>query len=285
MADRHGEHLGGAHSGRHRHHGAASGRGGRARACWRASARRGAEAERSNRLKEEFLATLSHELRNPLNAILGWATVLSRKPDLPEPVMHGLAGDRAQFAHSGADDFRSAGLCRDHLRQDPPGRRNHRPLSRHPRGTRRRAHGRPQAAGVTIQASLPRNPFSIDADAARLQQIVWNLLSNAIKFSARGGDVELDGGPQRRVLLLHRSRDHGKGIEAGIPAEDFRSLQSAGSHHDPKPRRPGTWAWPSSSSWRSCTAGPIHVFSAGQGPGRHIHREDSVEPQRTDAGR
>ena len=37
-----------------------------------------------------ILAVLSHELRNPLNAILGWATTLARRSELPEPVMHGL---------------------------------------------------------------------------------------------------------------------------------------------------------------------------------------------------
>jgi signal transduction histidine kinase len=38
----------------------------------------------------ELLRTLSHELRNPLNAILGWATILTRRGDLPEPVTQGL---------------------------------------------------------------------------------------------------------------------------------------------------------------------------------------------------
>src|SRR5678815_5923922 len=48
------------------------------------------EAERSNRLKDEFLATLSHELRNPLNAMLGWATVLKRRNVTPAMLEQGL---------------------------------------------------------------------------------------------------------------------------------------------------------------------------------------------------
>ena len=48
------------------------------------------EAERSNQIKDEFLATLSHELRNPLNAMLGWATVLKRKNVTPAMLEQGL---------------------------------------------------------------------------------------------------------------------------------------------------------------------------------------------------
>ena len=54
-------------------------------------------AERENELKDQFLATLSHELRSPLTPILGWTTMLrSHRAGAPEEVAHGARGDRAQ---------------------------------------------------------------------------------------------------------------------------------------------------------------------------------------------
>lgn len=169
------------------------------------------EAERSNRLKEEFLATLSHELRNPLNAILGWATVLSRKPNLPEPVIHGLQAiernSRLQ-AQMISDLLDYAGITFGKLRLVPQS------IDPYPviRSSLDGVGVAAQAAGVTIRASLDSQPLIIDADPSRLQQIVWNLLSNAVKFSERGGEVAVEAAASGGLLQIVVS-DHGRGIE------------------------------------------------------------------------
>jgi signal transduction histidine kinase len=169
------------------------------------------EAERSNRLKEEFLATLSHELRNPLNAILGWATLLNRKPGLPASVTHGLQAieRNSRFqAQMISDLLDYAGVTFGKMRLiaetiDPY------PVIRAALDV---VSGPAQLAGVEVDASFEDEALSIEADPARLQQIVWNLLSNAVKFSAKGGRVTLRAGRSGECLTLVVA-DHGRGIE------------------------------------------------------------------------
>ncbi|HEX4153442.1 MAG TPA: response regulator [Steroidobacteraceae bacterium] len=169
-----------------------------------------AEAERSNRLKEEFLATLSHELRNPLNAILGWATVLSRKQGLPESVSHGLQAiernSRIQ-ARMISDLLDYAGITFGKVRLvvetiDPY------PVVK---ATIESLADAALAAGVAVQATFGEEAVRIEADAARLQQIVWNLLTNAFKFSSRGSSVEVTAGRHGDAFRLV-VRDYGQGI-------------------------------------------------------------------------
>jgi PAS domain S-box-containing protein len=169
------------------------------------------EAERSNRLKEEFLATLSHELRNPLNAILGWATVLARKSDLPEPVLQGLKAivRNSRFqAQMISDLLDYAGITFGKIRTvletiDP-----------YPaiRAAIEMVKSAAEAAGVTIEARFAAESLAIEADATRFQQVVVNLLSNAVKFSDKGGQVLLEAGCDGEALCVVVS-DQGRGIE------------------------------------------------------------------------
>jgi PAS domain S-box-containing protein len=170
------------------------------------------EAERSNRLKEEFLATLSHELRNPLNAILGWATLLSRKADLPEPVMHGLQAieRNSRFqAQMISDLLDYAGITFGKMRLIAE------TIDPYPvvRAALDAVSGAAQAAGVEIRASFADESLTIEADAVRLQQIVWNLLSNAVKFSKKSGVIRLEAGRSGDCLTLVVA-DQGRGIES-----------------------------------------------------------------------
>jgi PAS domain S-box-containing protein len=172
------------------------------------------EAERSNRLKEEFLATLSHELRNPLNAILGWSTVLGRSRGLPESAMqgiHAIERNSKLQAQMIADLLDYAGISFGKMRLVPA------TIDPYPvvKAAIDVLQSSALAYGVQIKWSCGTEPVRVDADPARLQQIVWNLVSNAIKFSASGGAVIVTA---TRVDNFFRIvvQDHGKGIAASF---------------------------------------------------------------------
>ncbi|HTB66746.1 MAG TPA: response regulator [Steroidobacteraceae bacterium] len=170
------------------------------------------EAERLNRVKDEFLATLSHELRNPLSAILGWVTVLQRTPGITPEFVKGLdvieRNSRLQ-THLISDLLDYAGMRFGKMNLDI--------IATHPAIALQSAHAVVAPLAAAKKVALKWNVADPDArvmgDDARLQQIVWNLVSNAIKFTPAGGSVIVDAharGNQYEISVT----DTGRGISA-----------------------------------------------------------------------
>jgi PAS domain S-box-containing protein len=147
-----------------------------------------AEAEQANRLKDEFLATVSHELRSPLNSILGWARMLRDKRLDEEESARALEviyrSARAQNQLIG-DLLDVSRIIMGKLRLEA------RVVDLIPVIEAAMDVVRPAAEAKKIKLISALDPAAgpVSGDAARLQQVVWNLLSNAIKFTPAGGKV------------------------------------------------------------------------------------------------
>lgn len=147
------------------------------------------EAERSNRAKDEFLAIVSHELRNPLNAMLGWTRLL-RSGSLPEAQqMRALetvernAVNQAQLIDDLLDVAR---IVSGKLPLDVQSVH----LARIVEAALDSARPALDAKALELSVVLDREA-TLFGDPARLQQVVWNLLTNAIKFTPRGGSLRV----------------------------------------------------------------------------------------------
>ncbi len=170
-----------------------------------------ARAERlsdADRRKDEFLAMLAHELRNPLAAIVNAATLLERFPS------------RDRRESWGRDVIKRQSLHLERLVSDLLD------VSRVTRGLvelrRERldlvgllaaigATAERRWTGVTFEVSLPESPVTVDGDPTRLEQVVTNLLDNGAKFSERGGLVRLTLHTEGERALI-RVIDEGAGI-------------------------------------------------------------------------
>ncbi len=178
-----------------------------------------ADAERSSRLQGEVLATLAHELRNPLNAVLGWATILDRRDDIPDPVRQAV---QAIERNSRLQAKMIADLLDCAAIGDGKVRLVTETIDPYPvvRAALQEVEATARGALVSVEASFDEESIRVEADAARLQQIVRNLLSNAVKFSERGGVVRLTAGRTGESFRLVVS-DRGKGIEPELMPRIF----------------------------------------------------------------
>jgi CheY-like chemotaxis protein/nitrogen-specific signal transduction histidine kinase len=149
-----------------------------------------ADAERSSQSKDEFLAIVSHELRNPLSAMLGWTRLLrggtlsAEKRDRALETIERNAVNQAQLIEDLLDVSR---IISGKLRLDV------RLVSFVDVVQAAIESARPaiDAKQIRVKAVLDSEALSLMGDASRLQQVVWNLLSNATKFTPKGGSIQI----------------------------------------------------------------------------------------------
>jgi PAS domain S-box-containing protein len=168
-------------------------------------------ADELNRLKDEFLATLSHEMRTPLAAVLGWSRMLAGGQLDPSRSTQAIEAieRNAQAQSKIVEDMLDVARG---LSGNP--RLELEPVDLVVVAQRGIEAVAPAAAGKNIHVDLnARGPVSVTADATRLQQVVWNLLSNAVKFTPTGGRVAIDIGTADGLAEL-RVTDTGVGIAA-----------------------------------------------------------------------
>jgi PAS domain S-box-containing protein len=181
---------------------------------------------RTNIIKDQFLATLSHELRTPMTAILGWTQLLR------DPVIREASLDRAIEAID-SNAKAQARLIEDLLDMSRilSGKLTIKPESM---DLKEGLQAAIDAVGpavllkqLTLEQDVPQqDDFRIQGDPTRLQQVMSNLLSNAVKFTPAGGKVQVSLQRDANLVTLKIS-DTGRGIRPEFLPHVFERFRQA----------------------------------------------------------
>jgi signal transduction histidine kinase/CheY-like chemotaxis protein len=186
------------------------------------------ESERANLAKSEFLSSMSHELRSPLNAILGFAQLLDSESP---PLTTGQKESTSQILHAGWYLLELINEILD-LAQIESGKL---PLSLEFVSLDEvlgdcQAMIEPQARNSDIRVvfSKPDVPLFVSADRTRVKQVFVNLLSNAIKYNRVGGSVEVSSCPRPGDRVRVSFKDTGEGLTPDKLAHLFQPFNRLG---------------------------------------------------------
>lgn len=189
------------------------------------------EAEEANRAKDFFLAFVSHELRSPLNAILGWTKILLTKKVDYETKQNALetiersARSQSKLINDLVDSARVAsGKLRLELM----------PVNFYEVLKNVYHSLKPQADNkhIELRFSSDNEHISVIGDTIRLQQIFTNLLSNSLKFTPENGKIEIIVKSNNDVAEVF-IRDNGQGISRDALPKIFNQFsQGDADNHD-----------------------------------------------------
>ena len=238
-------------------------------------------AEEANRLKDEFLAIMSHELRNPLNVILGYAELLLRMDEIKASANLQRMADAVK-----RNAVAQSKLIRDLL-----------DLSRLRSGKLQlnRETVSPvasienaietvridaEAKNIHINVVAPDDILFVRADPVRLEQIIWNLLNNSVKFTARDGRIEVCLEETADEIVLTVS-DNGQGIDSSFLPHIFQIFRQADSGTSRSQQGMGI-GLAVVQQLVELHGGSVSVYSAGLGQGATftIHLPRSVDTRR-----
>jgi PAS domain S-box-containing protein len=184
------------------------------------------EAEAANRLKDEFLATLSHELRNPLNVVIGYSEILRRSEDT-----------KNSFVGKAAEVIRRNALAQSQLVSDlldlsrlQMGKlaivRQPISLSTIIADAIETVRNEAEAKNVSLNFKTGKESLIVDGDPVRLGQIAWNLLNNAVKFTPAIGQIKISLSDDSSGALLV-VEDTGQGIPPEFIPHVFEIFRQA----------------------------------------------------------
>ncbi|HEX9982657.1 MAG TPA: PAS domain S-box protein [Thermoanaerobaculia bacterium] len=184
-------------------------------------------AQEANRAKDEFLMTLSHELRTPMTAILGWSRLLpSMSPEDPlfGEAITAIAGGAQLQARLIDDILDVSRIVSGKLRLTPETVEVTRVVMNAVDAVSQTA----EAKEITITTSFAPALGMMVADPTRIQQIIWNLLTNALKFTPRKGEVQVSARRTASHVQIAVC-DNGEGIDPQFLPHIFEPFRQAES--------------------------------------------------------
>jgi signal transduction histidine kinase/ActR/RegA family two-component response regulator/type II secretory pathway pseudopilin PulG len=185
-----------------------------------------AALQQANRAKDEFLATLSHELRTPMTSIMGWSEMLADKTldaGMEQEAIDAIRKS-AKVQAQLIDDLLDLSRITAGKMMIEPGPVE---LSHPVMAALDTVRAAAQAKGVRVEFDLAPDVW-VNGDAHRLQQVVWNLVSNSVKFTPEGGEVSVTLRSVGNDAVL-RVQDNGHGIEPHFMPHVFERFRQADS--------------------------------------------------------